>query len=106
MRHRASFNKARWTLSGHVEPLNNRVIVKRCKNDESHGLVLVTEEKHHWGEVLAIGPGKKLKNGQRGEMAFKVGDRVLLGHYDDYPTLAADVIVVREGDILAVEDGA
>lgn len=90
-----------------VEPLGNRVIVRRCKPDQHRTLVLATNEKSHLGEVLAKGPGKQLKHG-RGPMEFNVGDLVLLGHFDDYPKLTAgeeDVIVVREGDILAVVDG-
>lgn len=91
-----------------VEPLNNRVMVRRLKpDDEKHGILLANQPKAHFGEVLAKGPGKKLKSGY-GPMEFEVGDIVLLGSYDDYPYLTAgeDVIMVREGDILAVADGA
>lgn len=86
--------------------MSNRVIVKRCK-DTHETLALVSREKCHWGIVLAKGPGKKTKAGL-GPMEFKVGDKVLLGSFDDYPHLTAgdeEIIMVREGDILAVADG-
>lgn len=89
-----------------VVPMSNRVIVKRLKDSHSF-LELVQDEKCHWGIVLAKGPGKKTKAGL-GPMEFEVGDRVLLGSFDDYPHLTAgdeEIIMVREGDILAVADG-
>lgn len=107
MRRTVTAPKPRWVLpeGTTVEPQNNRVIVRRCEPQDHAGLVLMNPEKHHWGEVLAKGPGKKRKYGYE-SIDFNVGDMVLLGHYDDYPELAEGVIMVREGDILAVADGA
>lgn len=114
MRHQAKIPEPRLPIYesaeaalANVTPMGNRVIVKRLKPEQHRTLVLASSEKSHWGVVLAKGPGKKTKAGV-GPMEFEIGDKVLLGSFDDYPHLTAgdeEIIMVREGDILAVADG-
>jgi chaperonin GroES len=92
-----------------IKPLGERVLIKQIASEEktASGIVLpdTAKEKPQEGEVLAVGPGKLLENGQRAEMEVKVGDRVLFAKYagseikvggDEYMILNAD------RDILAV----
>ncbi len=65
-----------------IRPLGGRVLVKPVKEEEvtKSGIVLpdtVDKEKKMEGEVLAVGPGKILDNGERAKMEVKVGDKVL-----------------------------
>lgn len=65
-----------------IKPLGGRVLVKPIKEEEvtASGIFLpetVDKEKKAEGEVVAVGPGKLLENGQRAVMEVKVGDKVL-----------------------------
>lgn len=65
-----------------IKPLGDRVLVKPIKEEEvtKSGIVLpdtVDKEKKMEGEVIAVGQGKFLENGQRRPMEVKVGDKVI-----------------------------
>lgn len=82
-------------------------MVKQVKADEvtSFGLVLPDkDEKKAEAEVVAIGPGKLLKNGERGAMEVKVGDKVLLKNWggEKVEIGKEEYKVVFQEDILAV----
>mgnify|MGYP000604332157 CR=1 FL=1 len=69
-----------------LKPLHDQVIIKPIEEDEvtAAGLVLpdtAEKEKPQKGEVIAVGPGKILENGQRAEMSVKVGDKVVFRKY-------------------------
>jgi len=61
-------------------------------------------EKPIQGEVLAVGNGKILENGDRRPLDVKVGDRVLFGKYSGTEVKVAgeEVLVMREEDIMGV----
>lgn len=88
-------------------PLNDNIIVKRdAPKDVSDGGIIMTKgERSKWGTVVAIGPGKYLKNGSRASMDFKIGEKVMLQamgaevHHD-----GEDFVIMREKDILMRED--
>jgi len=66
-----------------IRPLHDRVVVKRVEEETktAGGIVLpgFRAEKPSEGEVLAVGSGKALDNGQVRALEVKVGDRVLFG---------------------------
>ena len=66
-------------------PLGDRVLVKRTDEEETSegGIVLPgsAAEKPSQGEVLAVGPGKTLDNGEVQAVAVKAGDVVVFGQY-------------------------
>ena len=71
------------------------------------GIVLpdtVDKEKPEKGEVIAIGPGKLMENGQRATMSVKVGDKVVFKKYspDEIKVDDEEVLVLNESDIIAV----
>jgi chaperonin GroES len=68
-----------------IKPLHDRVIVKRIDEGEQvrGGIIIpdTAKEKPQEGEVIAVGEGKYLKDGQRQALDVKAGDRVLFGKY-------------------------
>ncbi len=91
-----------------IRPLHDRVIVKRIEAERTtaSGIVIPDSagEKPDQGEVVAVGPGKFLDNGEVRKVDLKVGDRVLFGKYAGQ-TVKVDgeeVLVMREEDILGV----
>jgi chaperonin GroES len=71
----------------------------------SGGIVLpdTAKEKPQRGTVLAVGPGKLLDNGKRGELSVAVGDEVIYGKYSgsDIEIDDRDIKILRESDVLA-----
>ncbi len=64
-------------------------------------------EKPVQGEVLAVGNGKKLDNGDVRPLDVKVGDKVLFGKYSGTEVKIGgdDLLVMREEDIMGVIEG-
>jgi chaperonin GroES len=90
-----------------IKPLGDNVLVKQIKADEvtSFGLVLPDkDEKKAEAEVVAVGPGKVLKNGERGVMEVKVGDKVLLKNWggEKVEIERVEYKIVSQEDILAI----
>ena len=91
-------------------PMDDRVLIEPCEATEmtSGGIILpdTAKEKPQRGTIIAIGPGKLLDSGKRGEMGVEIGDEVFYGKYSGTEIeFAADkYVVLREGDILAVVD--
>jgi len=88
-------------------PLDDRVVVELIDAEETTagGIVLpeTAKEKPQLGTVVAVGPGKLLDSGNRGEVAVAVGDRVYFGKYGgvEQELNGKDVKILREGEILA-----
>ncbi len=92
-----------------LKPLHDQVIIKPIEEDEvtAAGLVLpdtAEKEKPQKGEVIAVGPGKILENGQRAEMSVKVGDKVVFRKYspDEIKIDDQEYYVIRDEDIIAI----
>ena len=91
-----------------IRPLHDRVIVKRVEEETTSagGIVLPgsATEKPSEGEVLAVGNGKVLDNGDVRMLEVKVGDKVLFGKYSgtEVKVDGEDLIVMREEDIMGV----
>ncbi|MFZ2853852.1 MAG: co-chaperone GroES [Rhodocyclaceae bacterium] len=91
-----------------IRPLHDRVIVKRLEDERktASGIVIpdTAAEKPDQGEILAVGKGKILENGEVRQLDVKVGDRVLFGKYAGQ-TVKVDgeeLLVMREEDIMGV----
>lgn len=90
------------------KPLNDYVLVKPITEDETTkaGIILpdtVDKEKPEKGEIVAVGEGKLLDNGQRAPISIKVGDKVVFKKYapDEIPG-EEDLMMIKEEDIMAV----
>lgn len=93
-----------------IRPLHDRVIVKRWEEEKtSPGGIVIPDsaaEKPVKGEVVAVGNGKLLENGEVRGLDLKVGDKILFGKYSgtEVKVEGDDLLVMREDDIMAVFD--
>ncbi len=90
-----------------LKPLNDNLIVKPIEEATKGGILLpdsADREKPEKGEVLAIGSGKLLENGQRAPMSVKVGDKVVFKKYspDEIKVDGQKYLVISESDVIAV----
>ncbi len=90
-----------------VRPLDDRVVVQPMESEQrtAGGIVLPdsAKEKPQRGTVVAVGAGKLLDNGKRGELSVQIGDQVIYGKYGgtDIEISGEEVKILRESDILA-----
>ena len=95
-------------MSIRVRPLSDRILVKRSEDEQTSpgGIVIpdTAKEKPIKGEVIAIGSGKLLDNGESRPLAVKVGDQVLFGKYagSEIKIDGTEYLVLREDDVIAV----
>ncbi|MFH1677320.1 MAG: co-chaperone GroES [Patescibacteria group bacterium] len=94
-----------------LKPLHSNVIVKPITEDKTtkSGIVLpdtVDKEKPEKGEVVAVGAGKLLDNGQRAQMSVKVGDKIMFKKYspDEIKVEDKEYLIISEDDILAISN--
>jgi chaperonin GroES len=94
-----------------IRPLYDRIIVTRTEPERTtaSGIVIPDSagEKPDQGEVIAIGNGKLLANGELRPLAVKAGDRVLFGKYAGQAVKidGKDALVLREEDVIAIIEG-
>ena len=91
-----------------IRPLHDRVLVKRVEEEytSSGGIVIPdsAKEKPIRGEVLAVGTGRPLDNGEVRALGLKAGDTVLFGNYagTEVKLDGTDYLVLREDDVIAI----
>ncbi|HCJ10409.1 MAG TPA: co-chaperone GroES [Clostridiales bacterium] len=91
-----------------LRPLADRVVVKVIEVEEKTegGIVLpdTAKERPQQGEVLAVGPGRRLDDGSLLPLSVKVGDRVLFSKYGgvEVKVDGEEYLILREDDILGV----
>ncbi len=91
-----------------VRPLYDRLLIRRIEEQETAkgGLIIpdTAKEKPQQGEVLAVGNGRVLENGQKVAVDVKVGDKILFGKYsgNDIKMEGEDALILREDEVLAV----
>ncbi len=95
-----------------IRPLYDRIVVKRIEEQETtrNGIFIPdsAKEKPQEGEVMAIGKGKRLDDGQMVALDVQVGDRILFGKYsgNEIQLEGTEYIIMREEDVLGVLDVA
>ncbi|MCX7545601.1 co-chaperone GroES [Marinicella gelatinilytica] len=92
-----------------IRPLHDRVIVKRLEEETTSpgGIVLPSSatEKPVIGEVLAVGNGRLLDNGEVKALEVKVGDKVLFEDKFNVNEVKIDgekFVVMKEQDIIGI----
>lgn len=91
-----------------IKPLDDRVVIKQLEAEEktSGGIILpdAAKEKPQAGKVVAVGPGKMLKNGERSEMSVKKNDEVIYSKYigNEVELDGEQYVIIKEDDILAI----
>jgi chaperonin GroES len=91
----------------HVQPLGDRVLVKRLESKTSKGGILLPEtaqQKPRQGEVIAVGPGKRDDKGNVKAMELNVGDTVLFSSYagTEVKTDQGELLIMSQEDIFGV----
>jgi chaperonin GroES len=91
-----------------IRPLHDRVIVRRLEETRTSpgGIVIpdTATEKPMQGEVIAVGKGRILENGEVRPLDVKKGDRILFGKYsgNEVKISGEEYLVMREEDIMGV----
>lgn len=91
-----------------VRPLHDRIVVKRIEEERTSpgGIVIpdTAAEKPVRGEVIAVGNGKILDNGDVRPVDLKAGDQILFGKYSGTEVKfdGEELLVMREDDVLGV----
>jgi len=91
-----------------IRPLHDRVVVRRMEEERtSAGGIVIPDsatEKPIQGEIVAVGNGKIMDNGDHRSLDVKVGDRVLFGKYSgtEVKLDGEELLVMREDDIMGV----
>ena len=90
-----------------VTPISNRVLLKRLEGETTKGGIILpnsAQEKQEIAEVLAVGPGKTMKNGELAPMPVACGDKVLIDKYagQEITIEDEDYVIVRSDDIIAI----
>ena len=95
-----------------LRPLQDRVVVRRLESETTTagGIVIPdsASEKPNQGEVVAVGPGTRLDNGEFQALAVEVGDRILFGKYapNEIKLNGEELLIIKESGILAVVEDA
>src|SRR5204862_5396884 len=95
-------------MTTNIQPLHDRVIVKRIDEGEQvRGGIIIPDsakEKPQEGEVIAAGLGKYKEDGSRQPLDVKAGDRVLIGKYSgsEIKVNGEELLIMREDEILGV----
>lgn len=91
-----------------VRPLYDKVLVKRLQEEEKTkgGIIIpdTAKEKPQEGEVIAVGHGRILENGQKVPLEVKEGDRIIFGKYagTEIKIDGEEYLIMREEDILGI----
>jgi chaperonin GroES len=94
-----------------IRPLHDRVVIRRTEEERTSpgGIVIpdTAAEKPIKGEVIAVGKGKSLENGEVRALELKAGDKVLFGKYSgtEVKVEGEELLVMREDDVMAVIEG-
>lgn len=91
-----------------VKPLGDRVLVKalEAKEVKKGGIIIpdTAKEKPQEGEVIAVGKGKMLDNGNIVALDVKVGNKVLFGKYAGTEITIDDkkYLIMHQDDIIGI----
>lgn len=93
-----------------IKPLGDKVVVEPVEGEDmSPGGIIIPDtakKKPQEGIVVAVGPGKVLDDGKRGQMAVKVGDRVIFAKYGgaEVTIEGKDLVILDQDSIYAIKE--
>lgn len=91
-----------------IRPLSDKLVIKVVEDaEQTSGGIFIPDsakEKPQKGEVIAVGPGKVLENGNKEELDVKVGEIVLYAKYAGTDVKIDDVLykIISVKDVLGV----
>ena len=92
-------------------PLHDRVLVRRVEQEAktTGGIIIpdTAQEKPMEGEVIAVGPGARGKDGKVHPLDVKTGDRVLFGKWSgtEIKIDGEELMIMKEADIMGLVEG-
>ena len=93
-----------------IRPLYDRIVVKRIEEKETTraGIIIPdsAKEKPQEGEVISIGKGKRLDDGEMVALDVHAGDRILFGKYSgsEIKLDGEELMIMREDEVLGILD--
>jgi len=93
-----------------IKPLGDKVVVEPLEEEDTSpgGIILpdTAKKKPQEGIVVAVGPGKVLEDGSRGEMAVKKGDRVIYAKYGgtEVTVDGKEYVILDQDSIYAIKE--
>jgi len=92
-----------------LKPVSDHIVLKPMDKETTttSGIIIpetVDKERPEQAEVLSVGPGKMLENGQRQPIEVRVGQKVLFKKYapDEFEIDGQTYLVIRGEDVIAV----
>lgn len=91
-----------------IKPLNDKILVRRVEEVEktAGGIIIpdTAKEKPQEGKIVAVGPGKMNKRGNRISLEVKEGDHVLFSAYagTEIKIEGVEHLIMQEDDILGI----
>ncbi len=92
-----------------IKPISDHILIEPIKEEEKTktGILLpdtAEKERPEQGKIIAVGPGKKDKQGKFISLEVKPGDRVLFAKYGPNEIKVEDkeYLIAKEEDILAI----
>ncbi len=92
-----------------IKPISDHILIEPIKEEEKTktGILLpdtAEKERPEQGKIIAVGPGKKDKQGKFISLEVKPGDRVLFTKYGPNEIKVEDkeYLIAKEEDILAI----
>lgn len=92
-----------------LTPISDHIVVKPVSAEETSafGIIIpdtVSKERSERGEVISVGPGRELENGQRSKMDVSPGQVVLFKKYapDEVKVDGQEFLLIRMEDIMAI----
>jgi chaperonin GroES len=91
-----------------VKPLRDQVLLRRIEEAEQKvgGIIIpdTAKEKPQQAEVVAVGSGRVLDNGNKVPLEVKAGDKVLIGKWSgtEVKIDGQDYVIVKESEVLGV----
>jgi chaperonin GroES len=94
-----------------LRPLHDRILIRRIEEKETvkGGIIIpdTAKEKPQEAEVVAVGNGKKEKDGKVVPLDVKAGDRILFGKYSgaEIKMDNEEYLILREEEVLGILEG-
>lgn len=90
-----------------IKPLHDLVLieVEDAEEKTAGGLILAPASKDdpHYGTIVAVGPGKKDKDGEYEDLCVAIGDKVAFNsHQGKLPGLGKNLRILREAELVAI----
>ncbi len=91
-----------------IRPLQDRILIRRLEEEEKTvgGIFIpdTAKEKPAQGEVLAVGPGRKMEDGSVNPVSLEVGDKVIFSKYagTEIKVGGEELTILSESDVFAI----